>query len=298
MPFCVEDVPTVVVSDFGRDAALRFCTTLAKRELATITRRLPAGAPFFDEYRRIALRLVGELRFIKAPWISVYEDSGRSFDDGILVGFAGGLSTDDVVARIGSVVIEALAGPAARGHARAIVALPCNTLAPISWALRDAFCRWGDLEKLVAASGYVPPGLDRVAEGLVGPDKVLFPTVPEAVMLKVSGDGARVVLPLGTPGIVQVYGRAGRECGASATVVAPEPSWQSDVLEAIQASIANDATRRAKSESALRAVEKAARSRWGDTLVVVEACTDLDYGVGLDSGELYAHHVVQQVYGP
>lgn len=292
-----QPVPVVVVSDFGRDAALRFCLTLANEERESIASNLAKGASFFDEYRRIALHVVGDLRFIKAPWLAPYLADGRPFDDRVLVGFPGGPPMQDVVCRIGVLVIEALAGPARRGHDRAIVALPCNTLAPVAWALKHAFSSRELLVSLVEDAGYAPAGLDTVAKRMTG-GRVTFPTVPEAVLWQCGLDGAGTVLPLGTPGIVEAYERSAVERGAAVSVVSPEPDWQSDVLEAIQASIAGNPERRARSREALSAVWRSAKDRWGDDTAIIEACTDLDYGVGMDSGRTFARYVAHRVYGP
>lgn len=48
-----ETCLVVVLGDFGRDAALRFCSTLAQVERERLMGALAPGAKFFDEYRRI-----------------------------------------------------------------------------------------------------------------------------------------------------------------------------------------------------------------------------------------------------
>lgn len=287
-------VPTVVVSDFGRDAALRFCQTLAHLEAEVVTGQLPEWASFFDEYRRIALHVVGDLRFVKEPWLAVYARSCRPFDERVLVGFPGGPPMQEVIPRIGRLVVEALAGPVLRGAQRAVVALPCNTLAPVSWALRDAFASHAGLVSLLeSTSSPLSPIVDAVLEL----EDVAFPTVPEAVLQGCRREGVEVVVPLGTPGIVKTYERAAERVGHGVQVAAPEPGWQSQILEAIGASIAADPARRQRSGTALADIRQAARLRWGPDVALVEACTDLDYGIGVDSGEAYARYVVEQVYG-
>jgi hypothetical protein len=290
-----DAVPTVVVSDFGRDAALRFCAAMAQQELEAVSTQLPEGAAFRDEYRRIALHVVGDLGFIKAPWLAPYRAESRPFDDRVLVGFPGGPPKEDVVCRIGVLVIEALAGPAKRGCDRAIVALPCNTLAPVSWALRHAFSSRDRLLALVDDARYEPVGLETVAKRMTR-GRVEFPTVPQAVLWQCARVGADVVLPLGTPGIVEVYERSAVERGVPVNVVSPEPGWQDDVLEAIQASIAADPIRRERSRRALLALQDTAKKQWGQGTAIIEACTDLDYGVGMDSGKTFAGFVVDRAY--
>jgi len=296
MSLGVNAIPTVVVSDFGRDAALRFCTELARRERGVIGKDLPASARFYDEYRRMALRVVGELPFIKAPWLAGYHEDRRLFDDRVLVGFPGGPPVEEIVARVAVLVVESLAGPAARGCGRAIVALPCNTLAPVSWALRDAFRSRSTLGAMLDEAGGAPPGFDVVARRLAG-TRVAFPTVPEAVLARCEREGDQVILPLGTPGIARVYERAAVERGVPVSVATLNPADHGTVMEAIQASIAADARRRDESAQALIGLRDEALERFGAATTVVEACTDLDYGVGLDSVGCYADAAVSLVYG-
>jgi hypothetical protein len=284
----------VVVSDFGRDAALRFCAELARRELALVSARLPDGAAFYDEYRRITLHVVGDLRFIKEPWLASYVADERPFDDRVLVGFEGGPPLEEVVPRIGALVVEALAGPTARRSEQAVVTLPCNTLAPASWALEQSLSSPEGIRALARTAGYHPVGLDEVAERLAG--QVLFPTVPQAVLWRCERSRAKFVLPLGTPGIVDVYAQTAQQQQSSCTVVRPDERWQTQVLEAIGASVAGDPERRRASSEALLAIRDGARDRFGEDVIVVEACTDLDYGIGVDSGREYARFVVSQVY--
>jgi predicted nuclease with RNAse H fold len=287
-------VPLVIVSDFGRDAALRFCSTLAAQEREELSRRLPKGAAFYDEYRRITLHLVGDLPFVKSRWLASYVSEDRLFDDRVLVGFSGGPRHEDVVAPIGALIVEALAGPASRGCTRAVVALPCNTLAPVSWALEEAFSSRERLESLCADCSDAVVGMDAVVNRMVG--RVGFPTVPEGVLWHCRRSCSSKVLPLGTPGVVEIYRRTAADTGEPVTIVSPDTTWQQEVLEAIGASIASNQDRRRTSKAALEAIGDAARARWGEDTAVIEACTDLDYGVGIDSGRAYAEYVQRQVY--
>jgi hypothetical protein len=267
----------VVLGDFGRDAALRFCASLARAERRTLVRRLPAGVPFFDEYRRLTLTLVGDLPFVKARVLERFVQRGERLDNRVLVGFPGGPAPEDVERRLAALAMEAMAGPLSRGVRRVTVLLPCNTLAPVSWALRERFAS--------------DEALARAVRGV----QLSFPTVPEAVLEAANGGGGEVVLPMGTHGIDAVYRTAARRLDSTLEVISTDAGQEETVLEAIGAAIEGGA-RRERSHGALVEMVDRARGRVGDGLVAVEACTDLDYGVGLDSNGAYARAVVDATY--
>jgi len=273
----VDTTLAVVLGDFGRDAALRFCASLSRLERRHLTRELPSAAPFFDEYRRLTLAIVGDLPFVKAPVLEGFSRRGEALDERVLVGFPGGPDPDEVEQRLAVLAMEAMAGPLQRGVRRVTVLLPCNTLAPVSWALQERFAS----DPILGAA-------------LTGVD-VSFPTVPEAVLADAAARGCRAVLPLGTHGIDQTYRRAARRLGVDLDVAVPEADEEQTVLEAIGAAIEGGGRRRRASD-AMEGLVAAARRRLGEDLVAVEACTDLDYGVGLDSNLTYAQAVVDAAY--
>jgi len=270
---------------------------LARREQDQVRLRFPDEAPFFDEYRRITLTVVGDLPFTKGPQLDALRASGEPVDEKVLVGFPGGPSPGEVADRLGILVLEALAGPLARGARRAVVALPCNTLAPVSWALERAFEDRGSLEEMLDRAGVAGRG-DLLDIAAAASDLALsLPTVPSAVFAAAAERGASAVLPLGTVGIVQTYEDA-RERTPGAAPVAPLPSAdQRAVLDAIQACLGGAPADLDRATGSLRAVVDRARREHGGGLTAVEACTDLRLGVGLDSNVAYARAVVSEIYG-
>ena len=267
----------VVLGDFGRDATLRFCTTLARVERQQLVRRLAAGTPFFDEYRRMTLAVVGDLPFVKAPVLDGFAHRGEALDQRVLVGFPGGPDPREVEERLAVLAMEAMAGPLKRGVRRVTVLLPCNTLAPVSWALKERFAA---VEELASAVADV---------------ELTFPTVPEAVLTAAAARGGRTILPLGTQGIARLYRRAARRLGMDLEIVGPDDAQEQIILEAIGAAI-EGGERRQRAHAATESLVQSARKRIGRDLIAVEACTDLDYGVGMDSNEEYARAVIRAVY--
>lgn len=276
-PVAGETTLAVVLGDFGRGAALRFCASLARAERSCLVRRLPAEAPFFDEYRRMTLALVGDLPFVKARVLERFARSGEFLDGRVLVGFPGGPEPRDVQERLAVLALEAMTGPLKRGVRRVEVLLPCNTLAPVSWALQERFA--------------ADEALARAVEGA----RLSFPTVPEAVLEAAKVAGGQAVLPLGTRGIDETYREAARRLGSDVEVVAADARQEGTVLEAIGAAIEGGARRQRAHRSLTELVDEA-RGRLGEGLVAVEACTDLDYGVGMDSNAAYARAVVDSIY--
>jgi hypothetical protein len=272
-----QTVHAVVLGDFGRDAGIRFCAALSRAERRHIVAALGPSSAFFDEYRRTTMTLVGDLPFVKEPFLG--DRGGRALDQRVLVGFPGGPSTADVAPRLGDLALEALAGPLRRGVRRAVVLLPCNTLAPVSWALEQ---RFEDPRQLAPFS--------------TEPVQLTFPTVPGAVFDRVERQGALALLPLGTMGIARTYRReAGRRAG-DVQVIELGGGDGEVVLEAIGAALQRGARRDAAGRALAELVDRQ-RQRHGESLVAVEACTDLDYGLALDSNTVYAEEVVGQIYG-
>ena len=65
-------------------------------------------------------------------------------------------------------------------------------------------------------------------------------------------------------------------------------------LDAILAAIADDGAARQVARRALEQVAREASESHGEPVTLIEACTDLDYGVGLDSAWAYAEALVQE----
>lgn len=296
----LHGAPTLVIvlGDFGRAASLTFAVDLSRFERQAVSRALPAGAAFYDEYRRIRLHVIGELGWLKAPALAPYVTADRPLDERVLVGFPGGLTIDDVVPRMALLLLEALAGPLRRGCDRFVAALPCNTLAPAARRLEALFTDPAALGAALDDAGLsVGPELAAVAGLLAGGASIGFPTVPAAVVETAVQRGAQAILPLGTPGTPALYERAAVAHGSRVRVVRPAEQQVPQILDAIEACIDGQPGRREAARANLQQIATLARQSHGETLAVVEACTDLDLGVGWSSGACYARRIVEHVYG-
>jgi len=285
------------VGDFGRTAALRFCELLSNIERDRILAVLPRGAPFYDEYRRIGLALVGDLRFIKADALAPFRDSGVWLDDSVLIGFDRGLLVEAVSKRIGVLAFHAMSAAVQRGCRRVQVLMPCNTLATAAWSLEEQFATAESIATMVReVQPRSPADLESVANRIAGEVDLVFPSVPESVVGAVDRAGGRVVLPLGTVGVAEAYREAAKRLNSPVQVVEVAPSRQASVLAAIQEGISDVAEGRQRGRELLDAVAAEECRVHGSELIVVEACTDLDYGIGLSSTKCYAEAVVTNAY--
>ena len=116
----VPPTTAVVLGDFGRDAALRFCARLSALERAHIAARLPGNTSFFDEYRRLSLTLVGDLPYVKERVLRAVRGEGGLLDTRVLVGFPVGPRPEDVAARLAVLALQALRDAYERGSRRAL----------------------------------------------------------------------------------------------------------------------------------------------------------------------------------
>jgi hypothetical protein len=296
-PRMSETVHVIVVGDFGRDASIRFCQLLSEAERALL-RASSESEKFYDESRRTTLSLVGHLPFIKDPYLDKFREDSRHLDDSILSGFPGGPSPEFLACRIGYLVFLELIQALRLRISNVIIALPCNTLAPVSWLLQHGF---GSPESLLHLFDDLPFPLENheheQIERILASMNLSFPTVPSMVLKNLALQNVNDILLLGTLGIRSVYEKEVLKNSLPVTLIEVEESIQKQFLSQIQASIQGD------KESVLLAKKSAQdtithiRTVHGRSFVAVEACTDLFLGVGLNSNMAYAEGVLAEVYG-
>ncbi len=289
----------VVVGDFGRDATLRFLQAVSRQERARITERLPAGVPFFDEHRQMTLAVTGDLPFVKAPALDDVDWATTVFDERVLVGFPGGPTALDVAPRLGALALEAMVGPALRSEGPVLLLIPCNTLAPASWWIANQLTLPEAAVAMFRAGGgstRLLPVIEEVASALAPRVRTITP--PEGALREAHRLGATSVTPLGTDHIDEIYREAADRMSHLVAVESPRQEWRAVASEAIVAAIDGDDTQRRRSAERLEGVARQARRAHGEGHLIIEACTDLDYGVGLDSNDAYAREVVRAIYDP
>src|SRR3989344_8912231 len=76
----------IIISDFGREAAVKYVRSMAAHEREIIYARLKTSRhKFYDEYRKIMFVLVGDIAYYKESMIEKYKDK-KYLDSGILIG--------------------------------------------------------------------------------------------------------------------------------------------------------------------------------------------------------------------
>ena len=298
MDLYAEPCLAVILSDFGRDAALRFSALLARTERRRIKKALPKGAPFFDEYRRISLAIRGEVHHVKEPFLAAYRSEAKLLDNAVKVGFAGGLEPAQIEARLGQLSLEAMRGPVARGVRSVLVLLPSDSLAPVSWSLAQRFSTEEGIKALLEEVGAPGDSLrDELCHRLVHEVDLIFPTVPEAVAQTAAAEGHTILLALGTRRIRKIYKEAVQRLGLDLEVRKLSKEDRCLVIRAIHAALGGDRSEHTESLKAMLSLVRRHKMASGVDLFAVEAHSDLDYEVGLDSVRCYVDRLVDRVYG-
>jgi aspartate/glutamate racemase len=286
----------IVIGDFSREATFRFCSQVARFEREVIRAQLPQGASFYDEYRQIAMNVICDLSFIKAPFLK-----GRSqqlLDDRVLVGFPQGIPAKALQAQVAVLVLQALMNASERGIQDVLVLFPCNTMAPICWDLASAF---GDLQNIIELIDATDFDLSKERQQkvahLISNMRLTFPTPPEAVIEYAVNRHLETILPLGTIGIVDVFRQALSRSDHHLELVRLDDDQQEVVLEAIKSGISADKQQSSPATHKLKTmiIQTQIQHRYG--VAVVLACTDLINDFGIDSSQVYAEAVVRHVYG-
>ncbi|MBJ7353914.1 MAG: hypothetical protein JHC98_03740 [Thermoleophilaceae bacterium] len=290
----LRDLPTlfdVVVGDFGREAATRYLAIMAEEERAFLTRLLATqDLPFLDEYRRIMFGHIGDVAYLKRVTVQrVWAEQGRLTDE-VLVAVKAHDIPSDMVARFACVIHDEAVLAMRRGHGRVRVALPCNAL---SETLGDAVRVAGEARAFKAAAesvDYEPISDDAVPE--LTAHGVVHSTIGQ---LERTGmlDGRPFVV-LGAAMANEQYRRLGGPRGMN--IILLTELQQAIVDEAVLACIDGSDANLATARQAIEGEILTPLRRLHPGLVVLEACTDFDFGLGLDSLRLMARQMVFECY--
>lgn len=285
----------VVVGDFSREATLRFWTHVSTLEYRQIRTMLPSESAFYDEYRRITYCLLGDLPFIKQYGLRSHRTG--LLDDRILIGFPGGITLKDILPQVALLIFHALWGPAKRDIRNVWVMFPCNTLAPLCWELEKIFQTPEDILEMVSSAGCGIGDSERfLADRIVERIQPVFPTIPEAVIEYVWACKKSALIPLGTLDICKTYTEALRRLRYPLQLIAPDPHQQAVVLQSIKTCICAEAGDRETATIALSQIVDQLIRAHGSGVAVIQACTDLTCGIGLDSNAIFAEFMVKSIY--
>ena len=284
----------IVIIDFSREAALRFCVDFSNFERQWIKKQLPDSSLFYDEYRRVVLYSIGDLPFVKENRLSKYRQNSSLLDNKILVGFSDGIEISDIVDRIGTLIFKTVRNFIERNIHKVLIMNPCNTLSPVSWILEKTFTSPDSIKRMLRKTGEKLDNNDScIVQLIIDKMEFLFPTVPEAVIRRVEKQSKKVLLPLGTNKIVDIYRQAITKLRSPIKLISPDEELTNIANRTINLSIDGDPDELKK---AVLKLKKMTAEVCMDDVAIISACTDFNYEVGLNSNTIYAKTIADLVY--
>jgi len=290
----------IVISDFGRETAIKLVQNVAVLEHRIIRSKLKDPTfKFFDEYRRIMFALIGDIAYIKQPQIDEYRGRGI-LDSGILLGMSGESIPASVKERLTQCIKEQAMYALSRGYRWIRVVIPCNTLSPISRGLEV------DLRATIGSAKLIAGGLNTGArtsdDGVHKVDDIRFHawTVPQTVLHAIQRKEALPtdLLVLGTSTAVSTYREelAQMEPRPAIKILELTAEEQEVVNEAIIAAIDGDRGEidRSRMDILNKIIEP--RRASGQAFTIIEACTDFELSVGINSLDFFTKELVNDVY--
>ncbi len=285
----------IIVSDFGRDAAIEYQRLIAEQEKRLINTVLAnENLDFFDEYRRIMYSVVADIAFLKKDEIrSCVQKQGFLTDD-ILIGVGAnkGMS-QDFIDRIGYTVIQNLLIAASRGYKRIRVMIPCNTLSGLTRQIGEMISSKETIKYFANKFNYLPPTLDLLDNVNISMHTVVE-SVIQYVMRQKHLDGNIELLVLGTRGTNQLYTFFAQKYPIS--VLPIENKEYTLIDQTVVASIGGDREKIVACSNRLQTDIVTPRIGNHNNLFVLEACTDFHLGIGTSSLEAFASEMVFDCY--
>jgi hypothetical protein len=289
----------VILSDFGRDSALKLARDVATTERSLIagilTREHGRQVDFLDEYRRIMFSIVGDLAYIKRGLLTRKTSPSGLLSRGVLFGVGGTRILAEEISAMVDVLIDPICAARDRGYESVRVIIPCNTLANVeqpllaglSFRIPDADCHIAPETSLRSAAG---------SKGRLRLDIYSLPRV--VISHVVSGPAPARLMVLGTELARESYVTAARAMSESGLEVLDISSREQQLMdELLVASIGGDRGEVAAATAALERDVLGPRLRSDGPFVIVQASTDYDVGIGSNSLKLLADQLVLDVYG-
>jgi hypothetical protein len=279
----------VVVSDFGREAALNYLRAVSIKEREIISAVLnQEGRPFFDEYRHIMFSVVADIAYLKKQAIAHCVAENAYLTEDVLIGVGPSPMPGDLVDRAAAIVAQAASAAVERGYDRIRVVAPCNRLADLTRDVVEVLESDHELKRIARAHRLRAFCTFESVE-------LTAHTAPDAVMHKIVEAQSERVLVLGTADVREIYRRA-IPPDYRVELATIDPSEQALIEETVVASIGG-VTRRID-ECRRRIWERliAPRQAQEGGFAVVEACTDFSLGLGLNSLEALAEAMAADAY--
>ena len=289
----------IIISDFGRAAAIEYIRSVAELEQRTIQRHfIDKDSEFYDEYRRIMFAFIADLGYFKNRQINSAIPKGK-FDSDILIGFKGEATPDDIRDRIAVAVVEQVYLAMNRRYKNIRIIIPCNTISPLGHHIYDLVSNPEEFKTILTRHSGVShssPVFSLRADtifSLYTPPALVIDEIRKAHAGKVS------ILVFGTPATVQIYKSQILKLGLEnqLAVLPLEFDEQNLVNRVIEAAISGDTASSNSIKEEIRGRIILPRQNVADDLSVVEACTDIRLGLGINSLDVLVTRAVNDAYG-
>lgn len=289
----------IIISDFGRAAAIEYIRSVAELEQRTIQRHfIDAGSAFYDEYRRIMFAFIADIGYFKSRQIDSAIPKGK-FDSDILIGFKGQAMPDDIRDGITAAVIEQVYLALNRGYKNIRIIIPCNTISPLGHHIVNLLNNPEEFTAImrehsgVSYKSPIFPLLANAIFSLYTPPALVIDEIRKAHAGKVS------ILVLGTPLTVQIYKSHILKLGLEnqLTVLPLGFDEQNLVNQAIEAAISGDSASSDSIKEEIRGRIILPGQNSAGALCVIEACTDIRLGLGINSLDVLVTRSVNDAYG-
>jgi hypothetical protein len=281
----IDTVFDIVIGDFGRMASIRYLHIVAERERQVISQALGEfDIRFYDEYRRIMTVTLNVLEYLKREPISHVIQSGKYFDDSILIGLGGTTISAPLMDAATMIVAAQVELARSMGYNRIRLVMPCNGMSPLITAVARAV-----IDHMVPAQPSANSNYELQLEVYTVPEVVC-----ERVVENARSHPKQNVIVLGTAAVNDFYRL--NFAGSRMSVLPLSGEQHALIDRAIVSSIAED--ERGINETRQQIVQEIvepSRSALGDPLII-EACTDFDLGIGRSSLKIFAEAMVDGVY--
>lgn len=277
----------IILGDFGRLASVDYVKYLSEEE-----RREIVGvrqSDFFDEERRIMFNLCCQIGWYKRDSIMDQIQANGQVDRNILIGIGPESVAREFVKRGAETVKANIDFALLKGFERIRVYTPCNGLSDLAREATSLALR--SLKGAESEADIRMKGASKISNHAV----VEFCSVAEKVVRRVVREGkSDSVLVLGTRGVNEIYKR--EVAGTGITIFPLDDRDFALIDDAIVASIGKgqDSLLSVKRVLLDNIVSKFQTGFQGG--LVIEACTDFDFGIGDSTLKFFAEEMVFDVY--
>ncbi len=233
------------------------------------------------------------LPMIKEKQISNFYKSGNYINDSILIGFPDGMSINTAIEKLCVMLISFLQNKD-NISTKKVITLPCNTLSPALLKIKEFVNDFDQITKL--AERHKLTITKRDVQHIVENDSLEFVTVAEAVINYVTKNKYDFVLPLGTSGITNIYMNEISRTKSKIKLIEVSEKLQDFVFKTITASISNSEVEIKKQTQNIKNEIGIIKQQYKGSIAIIEACTDLNMGIGIVSLKLYAEYIASSIY--